>query len=146
MGNNTYVPSKNKINMILKYHIYIRNHIFSRRTHQHPKSPQWDPKFKTVRETDQYHQPHQREHWDVQKSYNPFHDKKQESISDLVMIINKRNDSVNNTDHEVKDDNVQNTIYNRRIDHTTTAKVVNDIFFTKYTLDTRQEEQNSVIS
>ena len=62
------------------------------------------------------------------------------------MIINKRNDSVNNTDHEVKDDNVQNTIYNRRIDHTTTAKVVNDIFFTKYTLDNRQEEQNSVIS
>ena len=73
--------------------------------------------------------------------------KKQESISDLVMIINRRNDSVNNnTDHEVKDDNVQNTIYNRRIDHATTTKVVDNIFSTKYTLDTRQEEQNSAIS
>ena len=73
--------------------------------------------------------------------------KKQEPISDLVTSTNTRNYSVNNnTDHEVKDDNGQNTIYNHRIEHSTTATVINKRFTTKYALDIRSEKHNSVIN
>ena len=63
------------------------------------------------------------------------------------MMRNTSNDNVNNnTDHEVKDGNAQNTICNRRIEHTTTATVVNNISITEFTLDIRPGKQNSVIN
>ena len=66
--------------------------------------------------------------------------KKQESISDLVMLTNTENDSVNsNTNHEVKDGIVQNTIFNRCIEDTATAMVVNNRFTTKSTFNIRPE-------
>ena len=46
----------------------------------------------------------------------------------------------------VKDGTVQNNIFNRRIEHTITAAVVNNRFPTKYTLDIRPEKQDSVIN
>ena len=99
-----------------------------------------------MRKNDQANQPHQREYWIVQTSYSPpstTKNKKQESISDLGMLTNTKKDSINNkTNHEIKDDIVQNTICNRRIEHATTVTIVN----TKCTLDIRPEKQNSVIS
>ena len=78
------------------------------------------PKFKIVRKNDQYHQLHQREHWIIQKSYSPHHkNKKQESISDLVMLTNTKNDSVNNNvNHVVNDGNVKKTQFS-----TTTSSI-----------------------
>ena len=73
--------------------------------------------------------------------------KKHESISHLVTLINTRNESTNNnTDHEFKDGNEQKTICNRRIEHAITATVLNNIFTTKCTLDIRPEKPNSVIN
>ena len=64
--------------------------------------------------------------------------KKQESISNLAMITNTRSYNINNnTDHEGKDDNVQKTICNHRIENVATSTVVNNIFTTKCTLDIR---------
>ena len=102
-----------------------------------------------MRNYDQQLQPYQREHNIAQKITAPstIKNKKQEPISDLVTLTNTRNYSVNNnTDHEVKDDNGQNTIYNRRIEHSTTATVINKRFTTKYALDIRSEKNNSVIN
>ena len=49
-------------------------------------------------------------------------------MSNLVTLTNTRNDKVNsNTDHEDKDGNEQNTICNRRIEHVTTATILNNI-------------------
>ena len=46
----------------------------------------------------------------------------------------------------VKDSTVQNTMYNRRIDHTTTVIAVNNRFVTKCTLDIQLEKKDSVIN
>ena len=67
--------------------------------------------------------------------------KKQESISDLIILTNTKYDSVNNnTNYAVKEGNVQNTIWNYRIDHATTATVVNNRFTMKFTLDIRPKK------
>ena len=70
--------------------------------------------------------------------------KKQNSNSDLVMLTNEKNDGINNNnDHEGKDRNIQNTIYNRRIEHATTATIVNNRFTTKYTFDILLEKKTA---
>ena len=46
----------------------------------------------------------------------------------------------------VKDSNVQNTIYNRYIEHATTATVVNNRSTNKSTFKNRPEKQNSSIN
>ena len=51
-----------------------------------------------------------------------------------------------NKDHEGRDGNGKNTIYNRRIEHATTAMIDNNRFATKYTLDIRPEKKNQSIN
>ena len=72
--------------------------------------------------------------------------KKQSSISDLVMLTKGKNESDNNnTETEGQDGNGKNTIYNRRIEHATTATIDNNRFTTKCTLDIRPEKKNEPI-
>ena len=95
-----------------------------------------------MHKNDQAQQLYQRKRWIVQQSFTPFttKNKKQESISDLVMLTNTENDSVNsNTNHEVKEGIVQNTIFNRCIEDIATAMVVNNRFTTKSTFNIRPE-------
>ena len=73
--------------------------------------------------------------------------KKQSSISDLVTLTKGKNESFNNNkEHEGQDDNVKNTICNRRIEHATTATIENNRFTTKCTLDIRPEKKNEPIN
>ena len=73
--------------------------------------------------------------------------KKQSSISDLVMLTKEKNGGINNNnDHEGKESNGKNTICNRRIEHATTATIQSNRYTTKCTLDIRPEKQNHVIN
>ena len=73
--------------------------------------------------------------------------KKQSSISGLVTLTKGKHESFNNNkEHESQDDNVKNTIYNRRIKHSTTATIENNRFTTKCTLDIRPEKKNEPIN
>ena len=73
--------------------------------------------------------------------------KNQSSISDLVMLTKGKNESDNNnTETEGQDGNDKNTIYNRRIEHATTATIDNNRFTTKCTLDIRPEKKNEPIN
>ena len=63
------------------------------------------------------------------------------------MLTNEKNDSIiNKKDYEGKEGNGQNTRCNRRIEHATTATIVNNRFTTKYTLDIRTMKHNHVIN
>ena len=73
--------------------------------------------------------------------------KKQKSISDLVMLKKGKIESVNNNkEHEGQDDNAKKTIQKRRIEHATTATIENNRFTTKCTLDIRPEKKNDQIN
>ena len=63
------------------------------------------------------------------------------------MLKSTKNDSVNNNkNHEVKEENLQNMICNRRIEHAITATEVNNRFISKCTLDICPEKHNSIIN
>ena len=69
--------------------------------------------------------------------YNP-----QKQISEQVTEENNKNDNGNNnTDPIISTNNDKNTVYNRRIEHTTIATVINNRFTTKSTLDIRPKNQ-----
>ena len=71
--------------------------------------------------------------------------KKQNSHQDTSK--NNKNDNGNNTtDPNIPTGNDKNMVYNRRIEHATTATVINNRFTTKYTLDIRPEKPNSIIN
>ena len=67
--------------------------------------------------------------------------KKQKSISDLVMSTKRKNESIDNNDkRKVQDGNEKNTTCNRRIKYATTTTINNNHFTTKCTLNIRPEK------
>ena len=62
--------------------------------------------------------------------------KKQSSISDLLILTKEKNESNNNSKkHEGQDGNGKHIIYNHRIELSTIATIDNNRFTTKCTLD-----------
>ena len=59
--------------------------------------------------------------------------------------INKNDKGNTNTDPNIFTGNDKNTVYNRRIEHTTIATITNNRFTTKCTLNIYPKNLNSVI-
>ena len=138
--------------MILKYHIYIRNHEYPRWPPSpdiHPNYPRWGLKLQPYTTTPN-NSTNTNENivlFNKIIALSITKNKDQTPISKLVMLKNTKNDNVNiNTEPEVLSDNEQNTIYNRRVEHATTATVLNNRFTTKCTLDFRPVKPNSAIN
>ena len=59
---------------------------------------------------------------------------------------NKNDNGNNTTDPNIPTGNDKNMVYNRRIEHATTATVINNRFTTKCTLDIGPEKPNYIIN
>ena len=153
MQVSTYVQAKSKINRILKYQRYIRNHGFPRtplppltaiQNHhdEHPTSKSCATK------TNNSNTPNENISLVTKvTASNSTKNNPQRQNSDPVTLKNMENDNVNiNTDLDKSTGNDKNPVHIRRIKHATTATVTNNRFTTKCTLDIRPEKPNSVIN
>ena len=78
---------------------------------------------------------------------DPTNNNKKKQNSHQDTLKNNKNDNGNNTtDPNIATGNDKNMVYNRRIEHATTATVINNRFTTKCTLDIRPEKPNSIIN
>ena len=98
--------------------------------HQQLQQPQWEH---IINQKHYIYQPNKK--W--LKKQNSHHDTSKN---------NKIDNGNNTTDPNIPTGNDKNMVYNRRIEHATTATVINNRFTTKCTLDIRPEKPNSIIN